>query len=80
VAASLRFIPAELLPFASYRGLWVQRVVQIAGRGGGSLAAVPVGSTVSMVIQVGGRLRGTGTGGRGGDEGSSLHMHLPSRA
>lgn len=51
VAASLRFVPAELLPFSSYRGLWVQRVIQIVGEGG-NLNAVPLGSTVNMVIQV----------------------------
>lgn len=63
VAASLTFVPAQLLPYASYRGLWVQRVIQLAGGASGNLAAVPLGATVDMVIQVcvwGGGLIGLG--------------------
>jgi hypothetical protein len=37
VAAILRFTPAEMLPFASYRGLWVQRAVVLGGGGGGAI-------------------------------------------
>ncbi|KAF8063719.1 hypothetical protein HT031_003574 [Scenedesmus sp. PABB004] len=47
VAASLNFTPAALLPFPTYRGLWVQRAVQAAPGGGGDLAAAPLGAVLS---------------------------------
>jgi hypothetical protein len=52
VAASLTFTPAELLPFPSYRGMWVQRVMQRADNPQGSLGAVPLKTLTSTVVQV----------------------------
>jgi len=52
VAASLNFIPNELMPFPSYRGLWVQRVLQRADAQGGSLSAVPLKTMTTTVVQV----------------------------
>lgn len=64
VAALLRFTPAEMLPFASYRGLWVQRAVVAAAAGGSSsnsnttispgaaLRAASLGDVVQLVLQV----------------------------
>lgn len=52
VAASLTFTPAELLPFPSYRGMWVQRVLQRADNPQGSLGAVPLKTLTTTVVQV----------------------------
>jgi hypothetical protein len=51
VAAGLTFTPATLLPFPTYRGLWVERVVQ-SESGEGSLAAVAAGQIVTVAIQI----------------------------
>lgn len=51
VAAGLRFTPAQLLPFPSYRGIWVERVMQTeAARG--NLVAVPQSEIVTISIQI----------------------------
>lgn len=53
VAASLNFTPAALLPFPTYRGLWVARVVQRGGgEAGGSVGAAPLGELVTLAVQV----------------------------
>eukprot|EP00878_Enallax_costatus_P010571 GHUV01011039.1.p1 GENE.GHUV01011039.1~~GHUV01011039.1.p1 ORF type:complete len:699 (+),score=193.37 GHUV01011039.1:412-2508(+) len=52
VAASLNFTPAELLPFPTYRGLWVQRVVQLSAAAGGSLKGVGLGKMVTVAVQI----------------------------
>ncbi|KAI8474284.1 MAG: hypothetical protein J3K34DRAFT_456831 [Monoraphidium minutum] len=51
LAAGLTFTPAALLPFPTYRGLWVERVVQSEG-GAGSLGAVPAGQIVTVTVQI----------------------------
>lgn len=74
VAAALTFVPAEILPFPSYRGLWVQRAVLLpdpsangtadGGQGGRAVGAAPLASTLTITVQVGGlcavRLRSIG--------------------
>lgn len=60
VAASLNFVPAEVMAFPTYRGLWVQRVVQL--RQGGSVVAAPLAAQVTIAIQVG--RAGDGRGAR----------------
>lgn len=52
VAASLNFTPAELLPFPTYRGLWVQRIVQLSSASGGSVTGVGLGKMVKVAVQV----------------------------
>jgi hypothetical protein len=52
VAVSMNFTPAELLPFPTYRGLWVQRVVQLASAEGGSIQGVGLGRLVTVAVQV----------------------------
>lgn len=58
VAAALDFTPADLLPFPTYRGLWVQRAVLVdqgAGGSGGLKAAeggVGLGKIVTLAVQV----------------------------
>ncbi|WIA22673.1 hypothetical protein OEZ86_009641 [Tetradesmus obliquus] len=52
IAASLNFTPEALLPFPTYRGLWVQRVVQLASADGGNLAGVGLGKLVTIAVQV----------------------------
>jgi hypothetical protein len=52
IAASLNFTPEALLPFPTYRGLWVQRVVQLASADGGNLAGVGLGKLVTVAVQV----------------------------
>lgn len=59
VAASLNFVPAEILTFPTYRGLWVQRIVQLR-EGGGPVVAAPLAATVTIVVQVRGQLVGVG--------------------
>eukprot|EP00210_Caulerpa_lentillifera_P001088 g1049.t1 len=54
VAITLNFIPAEILPFPSYRGIYVERSIQLEdaedGDGPG-LRVVPRGSVVTVKIQ-----------------------------
>jgi hypothetical protein len=50
VAASLNFVPSEVLAFPTYRGLWVSRIVQLET--GGAVLAVPLASTVTVSVQV----------------------------
>eukprot|EP00775_Hariotina_reticulata_P009083 gene9083-9253_t len=52
VAVSLNFTPAQLLPFPTYRGLWVQRIVQLASAEGGSIQGVGLGRLVTVAVQV----------------------------
>ncbi|KAG1668837.1 hypothetical protein FOA52_004932 [Chlamydomonas sp. UWO 241] len=57
IAAMLTFEPAELLPFPTYRGLWVESSLQLVdpltnSPHGPSLSSVPLGSIVSLTIQV----------------------------
>lgn len=52
IAASLNFTPEALLPFPTYRGLWVQRVVQLASADGGNIAGVGLGKLVTIAVQV----------------------------
>jgi hypothetical protein len=52
IAVSLNFTPEALLPFPTYRGLWVQRVVQLASADGGNLAGVGLGKLVTVAVQV----------------------------
>ncbi|GIL86136.1 hypothetical protein Vretimale_13856 [Volvox reticuliferus] len=57
VAASLHFVPAELLPYPSYRGLFVEAVLQMVdpttgGPTGQPISAVPLGSVVALTVQV----------------------------
>uniref|UniRef100_A0A383WAS0 EGF-like domain-containing protein n=1 Tax=Tetradesmus obliquus TaxID=3088 RepID=A0A383WAS0_TETOB len=51
VAAGLDFIPAQLLPFPSYRGLWVERVIQ-SEAGQGNLAAAALADVVTVTVQL----------------------------
>ncbi|GBF96122.1 hypothetical protein Rsub_08870 [Raphidocelis subcapitata] len=51
VAAGLTFTPARLLDFPTYRGLWVQRVVQ-SEAGGGNLAAADASRLVTVTVQI----------------------------
>lgn len=51
VVASMTFTPAELLPYPTYHGLWVQRVVQLANTGG-SVMKAPLAQEVTLIIQV----------------------------
>eukprot|EP00879_Flechtneria_rotunda_P001797 GHRR01001961.1.p1 GENE.GHRR01001961.1~~GHRR01001961.1.p1 ORF type:complete len:2104 (+),score=689.06 GHRR01001961.1:216-6527(+) len=52
IAASLNFTPAQLLPFPTYRGLWVQRIIQPAEGGTGSLQGVGLGKMVTIAVQL----------------------------
>ncbi|KAG1668836.1 hypothetical protein FOA52_004931 [Chlamydomonas sp. UWO 241] len=57
IAAMLTFEPAKLLPFPTYRGLWVESSLQLVdpltnSPHGPSLSSVPLGSIVSLTIQV----------------------------
>jgi stage V sporulation protein SpoVS len=51
VAAGLDFVPAKLLPFPSYRGLWVERVIQTEA-GQGNLAAAALADVVTVSVQL----------------------------
>jgi hypothetical protein len=51
VAAGLAFTPAVLLPFPTYRGLFVERAVQTES-GAANLAAAPAGQLVTVTVQV----------------------------
>lgn len=53
----LSFVPAKLLPFPTFRGLFVQRTVQLLGADsqngeGPPLGIVPVGSIVVISVHV----------------------------
>ncbi|GLI68405.1 hypothetical protein VaNZ11_012792 [Volvox africanus] len=57
VAASLHFVPAELVPYPSYRGLFVESALQMVdpatgGPTGQRVSAVPLGSLVALAVQV----------------------------
>ncbi|GLI68394.1 hypothetical protein VaNZ11_012780 [Volvox africanus] len=57
VAASLHFVPAELVPYPSYRGLFVEAALQMVdpatgGPTGQRVSAVPLGSLVALAVQV----------------------------
>lgn len=57
MTASLSFVPATPLKFPTFRGLFVQRTVQLLGADslngeGPSLAVMPVGSIVVISVQV----------------------------
>lgn len=59
IAAALDFTPADLLPFPTYRGLWVQRAVLLQQDGGGLKAAtgrVGLGNIVTVAVQVRGAM------------------------
>jgi hypothetical protein len=51
VVAGLDFTPATLLPFPSYRGLWVERVIQTEA-GQGNVAAASLADVVTVTVQV----------------------------
>jgi hypothetical protein len=51
VALGLDFIPAQLLLFPSYRGLWVDAIIQ-KETGEGRLTAAPLASIVTVAIQI----------------------------
>jgi hypothetical protein len=51
VAVGLDFVPAALLPFPSYRGLWVDSIIQRED-GEGRLTAAPLSSVVTVAIQI----------------------------
>jgi hypothetical protein len=61
VAAALNFTPADLLPFPTYRGLWVQRAVLLQQDAGASLKAIEggvgLGKIVTVTVQVGDIIR-----------------------
>lgn len=57
MSASLHFIPAALLSYPTYRGLYVESALQLAdpstGRPTGQcLSSVPLGSVVALTVQV----------------------------
>ncbi|GIL54039.1 hypothetical protein Vafri_9594, partial [Volvox africanus] len=57
VAASLHFVPAELVPYPSYRGLFVEAALQMVdpatgGPTGQRVTAVPLGSLVALTVQL----------------------------
>lgn len=51
IAAGLEFTPAKLLPFPSYRGLWVERVIQTEA-GTGNLLAAALADVVTVTVQL----------------------------
>lgn len=57
IAATLEFVPATLLPFPSFRGIWVESSIQIqdpvsGNPKGSSLSTIPSGSLVTITIQL----------------------------
>lgn len=52
LAASLTFVPAKLLPFPTYRGIFVQRSIRLADSNGPSLKTIPVTSVVDISVQL----------------------------
>ena len=72
IAATLQFVPAVLMPFPTYRGIWVEASVQLKdpltdNPTGPSLKTVPVGSIVVITVQVGGEAVGRLWGGYRGE-------------
>lgn len=57
LVATLNFIPARLLPFPTYRGLYVEQCIRKAGADGEAkgpcLSSVPLGAQLVITIQVG---------------------------
>ncbi|GMH44595.1 hypothetical protein BSKO_12547 [Bryopsis sp. KO-2023] len=52
LAAALTFVPAEILPFSSYRGIFVQRSISIAdSENKVSLKTIPVASVVEVSVE-----------------------------
>jgi len=51
VAAGLSFTPAQLMPFPSYRGLWVERVIQ-SEKAEGNLIASSFSEIVTVTVQI----------------------------
>ncbi|GMH35163.1 hypothetical protein BSKO_03031 [Bryopsis sp. KO-2023] len=53
LAASLSFVPAKLLPFPTYRGMFIERSITISeSENGASLKTIPVGSVVEVSVQM----------------------------
>lgn len=56
LVATLDFIPARLLPFPTYRGLFVERCIQKAGADGEAkgpcLSSAPLGAQLVITLQV----------------------------
>ena len=59
LAALLNFVPAEPLPFPTYRGIYVEQTIQLVNQSsqfdepmGVPLEAVPLGSIVIITVQV----------------------------
>lgn len=59
IAAALNFTPADLLPFPTYRGLWVQRAVLVEQAAANSLSSlsaaeegIGLGKIVTVAVQV----------------------------
>ncbi len=58
MAATLDFVPAALMPFPTYRGIWVEASIQLQDAATGSpvgpnLKAVQLGAVVTVTVQVG---------------------------
>jgi hypothetical protein len=51
VAVGLDFVPAALLPFPSYRGIWVDAIIQ-SEAGEGRLITAPLASIVTVAVQL----------------------------
>ncbi|CAD7704606.1 unnamed protein product [Ostreobium quekettii] len=56
IVASLEFVPSQLLPFPTYRGIFVERIVQKAGPdnapSSGPLARVPLATPLVITLQI----------------------------
>lgn len=52
LAVSLTFIPSKLLPFPTFKGIFVQRNIRIGASNGPSLKTIPVKSIVEISVQV----------------------------
>lgn len=59
LAMVLNFIPAQLLPFPTYRGIFVEQTIQLVNQSsqfdepmGDPLEVVPLGSIVIVTVQV----------------------------
>ncbi|GMH44476.1 hypothetical protein BSKO_12428 [Bryopsis sp. KO-2023] len=52
LAASLTFIPKELLTFPTYRGIFLERAIRKPDSNGASLKKVPVGSVLDITVQL----------------------------
>jgi hypothetical protein len=58
IAAALNFTPADLLPFPTYRGLWVQRALLLEQEDGGGLKAAAGGVGLGKIVTVAVQVRG----------------------